>query len=268
MSTPASPSNTEAEPSGLVERLRRPTDSRREGQCQGCYDAEREEAASAIESAQALLGERTRERDDAQEAESRWLLRVHNIRYAAGVGVKPMLDELPAAIAARIADAQAEAARLRDGCDALISSWSAYDAGLYGTERDTGRETGLSDCAAELENLLSSSPALPVGEGSSNANSAATRDHSLAATEAEPSAAWRLGQQVAIRPTYVYAADWRDATLYICGIEWNATYGEVRLSVSEHWPPLGLGDVTTDFPEDALGLAIPVAIAKVPGVSA
>jgi hypothetical protein len=51
---------------GLVERLKRPTQSRHVGQCQGCYDAEREQAAQALSVLQARVGEVEKERDEAQ----------------------------------------------------------------------------------------------------------------------------------------------------------------------------------------------------------
>lgn len=54
---------------------------------------------------------------ERDEALVRWCARMAEIREASGVGVKPMLDEVPGAIAERIAaaEARAEAAERRAG---------------------------------------------------------------------------------------------------------------------------------------------------------
>lgn len=62
-------------------------------------------AAATLEAAE-------RERDEAlkdgQDTLSRWIIRMAAVREASGVGHKPMLDEVPTAIAARIAELEKE----------------------------------------------------------------------------------------------------------------------------------------------------------------
>ena len=54
--------------------------------------------------AAALIERLIAERDEARAENARWLLRMEAIREASGVGVLPMLSELPDAIAAKMAD--------------------------------------------------------------------------------------------------------------------------------------------------------------------
>ncbi len=72
-----------------------------------------------------------RERDEAREDSSRWLLRVSAIREASAVGVLPMLADLPQAIADKIAASEARAqsaeAALLKAREALESD-AIYDA--------------------------------------------------------------------------------------------------------------------------------------------
>lgn len=53
-----------------------------------------------------------RERDEASDGVARWMIRMSKIREAAGVGSKPMLEELPGKIAAILTRAQAAEAAL------------------------------------------------------------------------------------------------------------------------------------------------------------
>ncbi|MDB5445677.1 MAG: hypothetical protein JWQ97_994 [Phenylobacterium sp.] len=86
------------------------------------------------------IGQLTKERDEAREGESRWLIRIHNIRYASGVGAKPMLAELPGAIAARIEAAEARATQ----------AWrEAYNYAAKLTQAEKGRDDAQQAARAQ-----------------------------------------------------------------------------------------------------------------------
>jgi len=92
-----------------------PAGSERSGRPFGTGDL-RHFIASLTEAA-ALIERLSAERDEAQAENSRWLLRMEAIREASGVGVLPMLSELPDAIAAKMAGLSAE----REGLEAAMS---------------------------------------------------------------------------------------------------------------------------------------------------
>lgn len=50
--------------------------------------------------------------DDESNAVARWIIRFSEVRSASGIGVKPMLDEVPAALAALKSRAEAAEAKL------------------------------------------------------------------------------------------------------------------------------------------------------------
>lgn len=78
--------------------------------------------AKNCRTAAALIERLSAERDEAQAENSRWLIRMEAIREASGVGVLPMLSELPDAIAAKMAGLSAEREGLREALEALLAS--------------------------------------------------------------------------------------------------------------------------------------------------
>lgn len=79
---------------------------------------ERKRAADLLTSKEAEIETLRRERDDARDGESRWLLRFQDIREASGLGVRPMLDELAGAIRDLLASKELENEKLKAERDA------------------------------------------------------------------------------------------------------------------------------------------------------
>lgn len=115
-------------------------------------DADREarlliKAAARIQSDASIIQGLRAELEEANAENSRWLFRFADIREASGVGVKPMLTELPDAIKAemdelrarvaeleaRAGEAEAENARLLNAFDGLdlIPDDGEGDHGLF-----------------------------------------------------------------------------------------------------------------------------------------
>ena len=84
------------------------------------------DAANALSSERERAERAEAERDDAI---ARWCIRMADVREASGVGVKPMLDEVPGAIKARIAAIEARAQAAEAKVEELEApfDWTAED---------------------------------------------------------------------------------------------------------------------------------------------
>ena len=97
---------------------------------------EAEALVSVKDAERALLSALSSERERAERAEAerddaiaRWCIRMADVREASGVGVKPMLDEVPSAIKARIdaIEARAQAAEAKVEELEAPFDWTAED---------------------------------------------------------------------------------------------------------------------------------------------
>lgn len=87
------------------------------------------------------------ERDEAQAENTRWLLRMESIREASGVGVLPMLSELPDAIAAKMAVLSAEREGLRANHFVEPNNMVAAVLAALATQGEAPQEGGWQDIA-------------------------------------------------------------------------------------------------------------------------
>lgn len=92
----------------------------------------------------ALRGERDTARAESSETIARWCIRMADVRAASGVGVKPMLDELPDAIRARF-QALEDKLKTAEGALTVIGNASERSERMFGGS--------LSDVTLVFENI-------------------------------------------------------------------------------------------------------------------
>ena len=114
---------------------------------------DRDAAEAAVEAAKA----------EVSEAVSRWCIRMADVREASGIGHKPMLDEVPGAIKARISEiearAQAAETKLATLTEALeeIEDWShAYPIAAFPEPDFTKARAALEAAGMTLDAVSAS----------------------------------------------------------------------------------------------------------------